>query len=107
MLRPKTLDTHVQLVILTLTSPMGINLRNRSALVLELETKESFVSLITKLNNKTNVCVYINVSYYPLYRGYFSQTSKNYFCLGFSCCPYYGGVQWVFTRRELTVYIIH
>ena len=55
MLRPKTLDIHVQLVIRTLTSPMGINLRNRSALVLELETKESFVSLITKLNNKTNV----------------------------------------------------
>ena len=38
----------------------------RSALALELETKESFVSLITKLNNKTNVCSYIDVSYYPI-----------------------------------------
>ena len=36
---------------------------------------------------------------------YFSKTSVNYFCLGFSCCPYYRSVCYsgVFARRELTV----
>ena len=57
----------VQLVILTLTLPIDINLRTRSALVLELETKEFFVPLITKLNNKTDVCIYIDVSYLSSY----------------------------------------
>ena len=76
MLRPKTLHIHVQLVIRTLTSPMGINLRNRSALVLELETKESFVSLITKLNNKPMFVFTLMSPIIPLYttRHYFSRT---------------------------------
>ena len=36
---------------------------------------------------------------------YFSQSSVNYFCLGFSCCLYYRGVRHskVSERRELTV----
>ena len=36
---------------------------------------------------------------------YFSQTSVNYFSLGFSCCPYHRVVRYngVSARRELTV----
>ena len=36
---------------------------------------------------------------------YFSETTINYFWLGFGCNPYYRGVRysWVFGRRELTV----
>ena len=49
-------DTHADLTY--------INLRTRSALVLELETKEFLVPLITKLNNKTDVCIYLDVSYF-------------------------------------------
>ena len=64
----------VQLVILTLTLPIDINLRTRSALVLELETKEFFVPLITKLNNKTDVCIYIDVSYLSSYLTLYNQT---------------------------------
>ena len=41
-------------MILTLTSPTDINLPTTSALV--LVTKDSFVSLVTNLNNKNNVC---------------------------------------------------
>ena len=38
-------------------------------------------------------------------RVYYSQISAIYFCLGFSCCPYYRGVCYnkVSTRQELTV----
>ena len=42
------------IAILTLTSPTDINLPTRSALV--LVTKDFFVSLVTNLNNKNNVC---------------------------------------------------
>ena len=42
------------IAILTLTSPTDINLPTTSALV--LVTKDSFVSLVTNLNNKNNVC---------------------------------------------------
>ena len=40
-----------------------------------------------------------------LARVYFSKTSVNYFCLGFSCCPYYRRVccSEVSARRELNV----
>ena len=36
---------------------------------------------------------------------YFSQTSVNYFCFGFSCYPFYRGALYgeVSARRELTV----
>ena len=34
--------------------PIGINVPTRSALV--IETKDSFVSLVTDINNKSNVC---------------------------------------------------
>ena len=39
---------------------------------------------------------------------YFCQTSVNYFCLGFVCCPYYRSVRYsrVPARRELTVFPI-
>ena len=56
--------TCTAVVILTPTSSIDTNLRTRSALVLELETKESFAPLITKLNNNSNVCIYVDVSYY-------------------------------------------
>ena len=38
---------------------------------------------------------------------YFAGTSLIYFCLGFSCCPYYWSVHysWVSARRELTVFL--
>ena len=42
--------------ILTLTSPIDINVTTRSALV--LVTKDYFVSLVTHLNNKSNVLLY-------------------------------------------------
>ena len=42
------------IAILALTSPTDINLPTTSALV--LVTKDSFVSLVTNLNNKNNVC---------------------------------------------------
>ena len=39
---------------------------------------------------------------------YFSQTPVIYFCLGFSCCPYYRGVRNsdASARGELTVTIV-
>ena len=43
-----------QKAILTLTSPINIDVPTRSALV--LVTKHSFASLVTKLNGKNNVC---------------------------------------------------
>ena len=43
-----------QKAILTLTSPINIDVPTRSALV--LVTKDSFASLVTNLNNKNNVC---------------------------------------------------
>ena len=42
------------IAILTLTSPVGINVPTRSVLV--IETKDSFVSLVTDMNNTSNVC---------------------------------------------------
>ena len=38
-----------------------------------------------------------------------NKTSEVYFCLGFSCCPYYRGVCYsrVSARRELTVFNYH
>ena len=41
-------------IYLTLTSPIDINVPTRSALV--LVTKDSFVPLVTNLNNKDKVC---------------------------------------------------
>ena len=46
------------IAILTLTSPTDINLPTTSALV--LVTKDSFVSLVTNLNKKSNVCTVAN-----------------------------------------------
>ena len=43
-----------QKAILTLTSPINIDVPTRSALV--LVTKDSFASLVTNLNSKNNVC---------------------------------------------------
>ena len=43
-----------QKAILTLTSPINIDVPSRSALV--LVTKDSFASLVTNLNNKNSVC---------------------------------------------------
>ena len=43
-----------QKAILTLTSPINIDVPTRSALF--LVTKDSFASLITNLNSKNNVC---------------------------------------------------
>lgn len=43
-----------QKAILTLTSPINIDVPTRSALF--LVTKDSFASLVTNLNSKNNVC---------------------------------------------------
>ena len=43
-----------QKAILTLTSPINIDVPTRSPLV--LVTKDSFASLVTNLNSKNNVC---------------------------------------------------
>ena len=50
------------IAILTLTSPTDINLPTTSALV--LVTKDSFVSHVTNLNNKNNVCERWRLLYY-------------------------------------------
>ena len=63
-------DTHADLTY--------INLRTRSALVLELETKESLVPLITKLNNKTDVCIFTLMSP-TLYPVILLSTTRHYF----------------------------
>ena len=49
---------YVTIAILTLTSPIDINAPTRDPLV--LVTKDSFVSLVTNLNKKSNVCTVAN-----------------------------------------------